>query len=349
MNINKEFKYFNGQKFVVVVDDNHTNWYLGTDVAIILGYSSPSSAINNCKNAIIKTDLCDLISDSNVKLDLDFNYRTHTKFIPSLDVTALADKSPNQNKDEIDRFKNWLNNVVNVEIAKDLVPATLEQLIPVSHLISMTTALNNALDKFDISERRNEIFINTITSLQQENIVLRQDSNKYQQEAISNKKEADLNAEKAEVYEGKADKFAEVVGRLAPKAKIYDQIAARKDLLTMEQTAKLISERFPHAPNANVIGRNTLLRVLRAKNALTTKNIATQAMVSAGYFTLKYSTFEGETYPSSTLVTPKGVEYIINVAKEFRYLPDISCPDVEEARQWAAMLKAAQPQSSTTV
>lgn len=332
MNIQKTFNYFNGRKFTVVVDNNHTNWYLGSDVAIILGYADASQAINNnCKNAITKSDLCNLISNSNIIMDLDFNYRPNTKFIPLLDVIPLADKCTKLNSDEITKFKTWLNDVVNPQISND---------------INKDASAKNA----GFSSRAEEIIsenTNALREILETSRRLEAELNRVRQEAISNKKEADLNAEKAEVYEGKANKFAKVVGRLAPKAKVYDQIAARKDSLTMEQTAKLISERFPHLPNANVIGRNILLRVLRAKGALTTKNIATQAMVSAGYFTLKYSTFEGETYPCSTLVTPKGVEYIINVAKEFGYLPDISCPDVEEARQWASMLQAIRPASTT--
>lgn len=311
-----KIRYDDNKKLTVLTDSYNVNWYLGADVANILGYVNISQAINgHCKNRIYVNDLIDRVTSSEIRSKL-LDYHTRTKFIPLEDVINLTNKCTKLNVDEISKFKTWLNGVVDNQIDNKINK-------------------NSEVNPPEFSSKAEEI----ITA-----------NTNVMNELLAQMKE--LRNEVAEVKETskknkqKADKFAIVVGRLAPKAKVYDQIAARKDSLTMEQTAKLISERFPHLPNANVIGRNILLRVLRAKGALTTKNIATQAMISAGYFTLKYSTFEGETYPCSTLVTPKGVEYIINVAKEFGYLPDISCPDVEEARQWASMLQAIRPAST---
>ena len=330
----------------VLTDSYNVNWYLGPDVANILGYVNISQAINgHCKNKIYANDLIDRVTSSEIRSKL-LNFHTRTKFIPLEDVINLTDKCTKLNADEITKFKNWLNNVVNVEIAKESVPSILDQLVPASQLLEATTALNNATSLFTATTTQINDLVKSIQVLKDKVVVLEQTSDAYRKEAEANAEEAKLNSEEAKLNGDKAIKFATVVKDLAPKVEIFDQIAARDDVFTMEEAAKIISNKFSHLPQGNVIGRNTLLKVLRAENNVSIKNIASQRMIECGYFVLKYTEFRGKLYPSSSLVTFKGIGYLIKLCKKYQYLPVVLYPDIEDAYDWASMLRAAQPAST---
>lgn len=355
-NMLNKIHYDDNRTLTILTDSYNVNWYLGPDIANILGYVNIAQAINgHCKNKIYANDLIDRVTSSEIRSKL-LNFHTRTKFIPLEDVVNLTNKCTKLNADEINKFKNWLNNVVNVEIAKESVPSILDQLVPASQLLDATTALNNATSLFTATTNQINDLVKSIQILKDKVIVLEQASDTYQKEAEANaeeaklnKKQAEANAEEAKLNGEKAIKFATVVEEFAPKVEIFNQIAARDDVFTMEEAAKIISNKFSHLPQGNVIGRNTLLKVLRMENNVSIKNIASQRMIESGYFVLKYTEFRGKLHPSSSLVTFKGIGYLIKLCKKYRYLPVVLYPDIEDAYDWAAMLKAAQPQSSTTV
>lgn len=101
----------------------------------------------------------------------------------------------------------------------------------------------------------------------------------------------------------------------APKVEFYDTVAESKDAFSMREVAAEL--------NIPGLGQNNLFRFLKANNILTSDNLPYRRFINEGYFRVivqKYNTPSGSPHVSmKTLVTQKGVDYILRVIKKAAY------------------------------
>lgn len=100
---------------------------------------------------------------------------------------------------------------------------------------------------------------------------------------------------------------------MKPKAEVYDMAMTSTDLLNMNQVAKII--------NAPGIGRNKLFKILRDKKILMDGNLPYQKLIDRGLFEVVETVVPTKGMAkshvfSTTYVTQRGLEFIINVLKE---------------------------------
>ncbi|MBI4785391.1 MAG: phage antirepressor KilAC domain-containing protein [Oscillatoriophycideae cyanobacterium NC_groundwater_1537_Pr4_S-0.65um_50_18] len=103
----------------------------------------------------------------------------------------------------------------------------------------------------------------------------------------------------------------EKVQELLPQAAIYQAVSAAKSNVSMGDVAKVIG----------VMGRNHLFEFLRGEMILQRDNTPYQQFITAGYFTVvitpsKHQMFTNHT---TTLATPKGIEFIIKRLQKAGY------------------------------
>jgi len=99
-----------------------------------------------------------------------------------------------------------------------------------------------------------------------------------------------------------------------PKVENYDILLAAKNSMTMNEVAKAIGW-----------GRNNLFDFLRKRKILMENNSPYQKYMDAKYFTLRLITIEHENYVESkpqTLVTLKGIEYILSLINSVKQLTE---------------------------
>jgi len=105
-----------------------------------------------------------------------------------------------------------------------------------------------------------------------------------------------------------------------PKIDFYDVIADTKDCLTFGETAKLIGMK----KNNKIIGRNTLMKILRERKVIDRYNIPYQQYVK--YFNViltKYETKYGKIKTNKkSLVKHNGLNQIIKMLKQLGYNQD---------------------------
>lgn len=109
----------------------------------------------------------------------------------------------------------------------------------------------------------------------------------------------------------------QVILEMKPKAEFFDAVAGTKDAIRMGQAAKILD--FVN------VGRNSLFEILRDHKVLQANNQPYQTQVDAGRFRVilqEYQTPDGETHiNSTTLVYPKGMEYIRKLLIQEGYSP----------------------------
>jgi anti-repressor protein len=105
---------------------------------------------------------------------------------------------------------------------------------------------------------------------------------------------------------------------LEPKAQTYDQVIANNTFHEMADVAKII--------NIKGMGRNNLFEFLRDSKVLRSNNTPYQNYASQGYFkvVIKPNRFNNRN-SSVTLVSPKGIEFIIGLLEYAGYkLPQVA-------------------------
>jgi anti-repressor protein len=94
------------------------------------------------------------------------------------------------------------------------------------------------------------------------------------------------------------------------KVQSYNRIVNSNGLFNMREVAQLLNFE---------IGRNKLYEILRDKKVLNNYNLPYEVQLKAGRFEVK-SSLKGGRMVTTTLVTPKGIDYINNlIIKEGRY------------------------------
>lgn len=103
-----------------------------------------------------------------------------------------------------------------------------------------------------------------------------------------------------------------------PKVEYYDKVTSSKKAISMSEVAKLL--KFKNKDNKRPIGRNILFGILRGNNLLNKYNQPYQKYVNLGYFEVKqsYNNYTGEPI-YTTLVTSKGIEYIIKLLRKLGF------------------------------
>lgn len=109
----------------------------------------------------------------------------------------------------------------------------------------------------------------------------------------------------------------EVIEYQKPKVDYYDKVTDSKKAIGMGEVAKLL--KFKNF-NGKPIGRNILFNILRNNSVLDKYNQPYQKYINQGYFEVKqtFDAFTGEPY-YTTLVTSKGIDYILKLLRKLRY------------------------------
>ncbi|MGF2034287.1 MAG: phage regulatory protein/antirepressor Ant [Nostoc sp. CmiVER01] len=99
---------------------------------------------------------------------------------------------------------------------------------------------------------------------------------------------------------------------MAPKVELYNVICEAGQNVKVGDLARILSIKG--------LGQNNLFAFLRKHQVLFGQNIPYQKHINSGYFTcIQKTSYNGKVY-TVTLVTPKGVEFIIGLLKEADYI-----------------------------
>lgn len=116
--------------------------------------------------------------------------------------------------------------------------------------------------------------------------------------------------EAAKYFENKYIEIKKENEIMKPKAIVYDDFIEINDLHNMSDVAKIID---------CGMGRNKLFEFLRNSKVLKSDNTPYQSQVDAGYFKIKISVnTDIEKNIPVTFVTPKGIEYIKKLIKQYK-------------------------------
>lgn len=109
----------------------------------------------------------------------------------------------------------------------------------------------------------------------------------------------------------------EVIEYQKPKVEYYDKVTNSKKAIGMGEVAKLL--KFKNV-NGKPIGRNILFNILRDNSVLDKYNQPYQKYINQGYFEVKqtFNAFTGEPF-YTTLVTSKGIDYILKLLRKLGY------------------------------
>lgn len=102
------------------------------------------------------------------------------------------------------------------------------------------------------------------------------------------------------------------IEQMKPKEEFYDNVINTQDSISIGKAAKILN--FESG-----FGQNKLFEFLRNQGILTEDNIPYQKYVNYKYFEIVFSTFkkgDKNCVSTKTLVTPKGMEFIIKKYKE---------------------------------
>lgn len=110
----------------------------------------------------------------------------------------------------------------------------------------------------------------------------------------------------------------EIIIEQKPKVEYYDKVTNSKKGISMSEVAKLL--KFKSKDNKRPIGRNILFGILRGNKILNKYNQPYQNYVNLGYFEVRqsYNNYTGEPI-YTTLVTSKGIEYIIKLLRKLGF------------------------------
>ncbi|MBD2196600.1 MULTISPECIES: phage antirepressor KilAC domain-containing protein [Calothrix] len=115
----------------------------------------------------------------------------------------------------------------------------------------------------------------------------------------------------------KAAEQEQTIKVLEPKAEVYDQVIANNTFHDMAEVAKII--------NIKNMGRNNLFSFLRNEGILRGNNTPYQNYVNQGYFKVVIKPNRMNVNNTVTLVSPKGIEFIIGLLEYAGYkLPQVA-------------------------
>lgn len=239
---NKEF----GSVRTVITDGEP--WFVGKDVAVILGYSKP-------RNAIAAHVDCEDKKDALIQGDLGGTQKMTVINESGLYSLIISSKMPKARD-----FKRWVTSEILPTIRRTGGYVADEDMF-----------IENYLPFLD--EPYQNLFRLQMMAINQLNERIRHDQ---------------------------------------PLVEFANQVSNTENLIDMNAMAKLVVQK--NIP----IGRNRLFRWLRENGILMSGNLPYQKFIDRGYFAVKESVFETDSFSKTyqqTFVTGKGQQYIIGRLK----------------------------------
>lgn len=131
-------------------------------------------------------------------------------------------------------------------------------------------------------------------------------------------KTIEKHKEKIKSLQSENEKKQEIIIEQKSKVDYYNKVTSSKKAISMSEVAKLL--KFKSKTNKRLVGRNILFGILRGNSLLNKYNQPYQKYVNLGYFEVKqsYNNYTGEPI-YTTLVTSKGIEYIIKLLRKLRF------------------------------
>lgn len=241
---NKEF----GSVRTVITDGEP--WFVGKDVAVILGYSKP-------RNAIAAHVDCEDKKDALIQGDLGGTQKMIVINESGLYSLILSSKMPKARD-----FKRW--------VTSEILPTILKT---GGYVADEDMFVENYLPFLD--EPYQNLFRLQMMVINQLNERIRHDQ---------------------------------------PLVEFANQVSNTENLIDMNAMAKLaVQKNIP-------IGRNRLFRWLRENGILMSGNLPYQKFIDRGYFAVKESVFETDSFSKTyqqTFITGKGQRFIVGLLKKY--------------------------------
>lgn len=217
-----------------------------------------------------------------------------------------------------ERYSNWFNRMLqygfveNVDYLGCKVFNTQARQELQEHILKISMAKEIAMLQrnekgkqirqyfIEVEKRYNDPMYQMARSLQYANNIIEQNKIEISKLELKNKEQK------------------EIITEQKPKVEYYDKVTSSKKVISMSEVAKLL--KFKSKTNKRPVGRNILFGILRGNNLLNKYNQPYQKYVNAGYFEVKqsYNNYTGEPV-YTTLVTSKGIEYIIKLLRKLRF------------------------------
>ena len=217
-----------------------------------------------------------------------------------------------------ERYSNWFNRMLqygfveNVDYLGCKVFNTQARQELQEHILKISMAKEIAMLQrnekgkqirqyfIEVEKRYNDPMYQMARSLQYANNIIEQNRIEINKLELENKEQKEIIIEQK------------------PKVEYYDKVTSSKKAISMSEVAKLL--KFKSKTNKRPIGRNILFGILRGNNLLNKYNQPYQKYVNAGYFEVKqsYNNYTGEPV-YTTLVTSKGIEYIIKLFRKLGF------------------------------
>lgn len=217
-----------------------------------------------------------------------------------------------------ERYSNWFNRMLqygfveNVDYLGCKVFNTQARQELQEHILKISMAKEIAMLQrnekgkqirqyfIEVEKRYNDPMYQMARSLQYANNIIEQNRIEINKLELENKEQKEIIIEQK------------------PKVEYYDKVTSSKKAISMSEVAKLL--KFKSKTNKRPIGRNILFGILRGNNLLNKYNQPYQKYVNAGYFEVKqsYNNYTGEPV-YTTLVTSKGIEYIIKLLRKLGF------------------------------
>lgn len=217
-----------------------------------------------------------------------------------------------------ERYSNWFNRMLqygfveNVDYLGCKVFNTQAKQELQEHILKISMAKEIAMLQrnekgkqirqyfIEVEKRYNDPMYQMARSLQYANNIIEQNKIEINKLELENKEQK------------------EIITEQKPKVDYYDKVTSSKKAISMSEVAKLL--KFKSKTNKRPIGRNILFGILRGNNLLNKYNQPYQKYVNLGYFEVKqsYNNYTGEPI-YTTLVTSKGIEYIIKLLRKLGF------------------------------
>ena len=206
-------------------------------------------------------------------------------FVENRDFTSVKDYTVVNNgaKKELD------NHILSLNMAKEIA------------MLQRNEKCKQVRQYFiEVEKRYNDPMYQMARSLQYANSIIQQNKIEINKLELENKEQKEMIIEQK------------------PKVEYYDKVTNSKKAISMSEVAKLL--KFKSKDNKKPVGRNILFGILRGNKIINKYNQPYQKYVNLDYFEVKqsYNNYTGEPI-YTTLVTSKGIEYIIKLLRKLGF------------------------------
>jgi len=305
-----EIKIFENEQFGKIrtmTNENGETFFVGKDVAEILGYKKTANAIATHVDIEDKGVIILGTPGGNQQVTI-----INESGLYSL---ILSSKMPSAKS-----FKRWITSEVLPSIRKtgsysvpsyhvpqnfaEALKLAYEQQLQIEQMTLENKELNaecEMLEKLENKTRKHNVF------LKDENANLKKENEFRKQKGIDDmhtKNQLRLDLRNRDI---KIDKLQIIIGEQKPKVENYDKFINADGTYTIQEVAKIL--------NFKNIGQKNLFKALREIGVLMNDNTPYQKYIDRGYFKLNAKTrwsdaLQAEVPYQQTVVSPSGVEFI---------------------------------------